>query len=155
MWNRWLLEYVRALPERHYQSAGKEAVINVSEVILIQGEEKNRGLWKTGVVETFISEKNGEVRRAVIKTGNGRKKRALQHLYPWEFSSVSVKAAQPKKLNATANKFEPRKPTATKTKALDKTGQIIDDIEDTKNVTGFLFLQWHSAKKGEVCRQLC
>lgn len=133
MWNRWSSEYVRALRERHNQSACKEPVINVGDVMLIQGEEKNRGLWNTGVVENLISEKDGLVRGAVLKTGNGRKERPLQHLYPLELSSVSVKSANPKKLNPTGKEYEPRKPRAAKTKALEKIGQIISDIEDTKD----------------------
>ena len=101
--------------------------------MLIQGEEKNRGLWKTGVVEKLIRGKDGVVRGAVLKTGNERREKPLQHLYPLELSSVSDKSAQPKKLSPTAKEFEPRKPRAAKTKALEKIGQILSDIENTKD----------------------
>ena len=73
MWKRWSSEYVRALRERHGQLTGKESEINVGDVMLLQGEEKNRGLWKMGVVEKLIAGKDGVVRGAILKTGNGRK----------------------------------------------------------------------------------
>ena len=56
--------------------------------MLLQGdhEEKNRGLWKIGVVKILISGKDEVVRGAILKTGNGRKERPLQRLYPLELS---------------------------------------------------------------------
>jgi hypothetical protein len=44
MRKRWSSEYVRALRERHRQLTGKKSEINVGDVMLLQGEEKNRGL---------------------------------------------------------------------------------------------------------------
>jgi hypothetical protein len=73
MWKRWSSEYVRPLRERHGQLTGKESEINVGDVMLLQGEEKNRGLCKMGVVEKLIAGKDGVVRGAILKTGNGRK----------------------------------------------------------------------------------
>ena len=61
-------------------------------IMLLQGEEKNRRLWKMGVVVKLISGKDGVVRGAVLKIGSGRKERPLQHLYPLELSSGSTKS---------------------------------------------------------------
>lgn len=62
-------------------------------IMLLQGEEKNRRLWKMGVVVKLIrAGKDGVVRGAVLKIGSGRKERPLQHLYPLELSSGSTKS---------------------------------------------------------------
>jgi hypothetical protein len=61
-------------------------------IMLLQGEEKNRRLWKMGVVVKLISGKDGVVRGAVLKIGSGRKERPLQHLYPLELSCGSTKS---------------------------------------------------------------
>ncbi len=90
MWNRWSAGYVRVLRERHGRSTNKEPQINIGNVMLIQGEAKNRGLWKMGLVEKLIKGKDGVIRGAILKTGNGRRERPLQHLYPLELSSVQV-----------------------------------------------------------------
>ena len=95
------------------------ARLNVGDVVLLQGEEKNRGLWKMGVVEKLISRKDGVIRGAILKTGNGRKERPLQHLYPLELSSARTKSHRPKALNPRAEIFELRKSRAMKTKALE------------------------------------
>jgi hypothetical protein len=71
---------------------GKESEINVGDVMLLQGEEKNRGLWKMGVVEKLIAGKDGVVRGAILKTGSGRKEIPLQHLYPLELASATTKS---------------------------------------------------------------
>ena len=90
MWNRWSAGYVQVLRERHGRSTNKEPQINIGNVMLIQGEAKNRGLWKMGLVEKLIKGKDGVIRGAILKTGNGRRERPLQHLYPLELSSVQV-----------------------------------------------------------------
>jgi hypothetical protein len=117
MWKRWSSEYVRALRERHGQLTGKKSEINVGDVMLLQGEEKNRGLWKMGVVEKLIAGKDGVVLGAILKTGHGRKERSLQHLYPLELPSATTKSQQSKALNPKAKAFEPRKSRAAKTRA--------------------------------------
>jgi hypothetical protein len=96
---------------------GKKSEINVGDVMLLQGEEKNRGLWKMGVVEKLIAGKDGVVLGAILKTGHGRKERSLQHLYPLELPSATTKSQQSKALNPKAKAFEPRKSRAAKTRA--------------------------------------
>ncbi|CAB4002990.1 Pro-Pol poly [Paramuricea clavata] len=123
----------RALRDRHGQLTGKKSEINVGDVMLLQGEEESRGLWKMGVVEKLIAGKDGVVRGAILKTGNGRKERPLQHLYLLELASATTKSQQSKALNPNAKAFEPRKSRAAKTKALQMIGQIISDIADSKD----------------------
>ena len=48
-------------------------------------------------------------------------------------ASVPTKSRQSKALNPKGKVFEPRKSRAAKTRALEKIGQIISDIADSKD----------------------
>ena len=72
MWNRWSREYVRSLRERHVNAAEKQAAVpRKGSVAIIQGESKNRNVWKLGILTDLIKGKAGVVRGAKIKTPNG------------------------------------------------------------------------------------
>ena len=60
LWRRWSREYVKALRERHnIIQQTKEMNIKVGEVVLVKSEERNRGKWKLGVVDTPIEGRDG------------------------------------------------------------------------------------------------
>ena len=87
MWNRWTNEYLRGLRERHDLTHDEQSnVINVGDVMLIKGEQRNRAKWKIGIVSRLISGNDGVVRGAVLKSGRDTLERAVQHLYPMELS---------------------------------------------------------------------
>ena len=87
MWNRWTTEYLRGLRERHDLTHDEQSNnINVGDVMLIKGEQRNRAKWKIGIVSKLISGKDGVVRGAVLKSGRDTLERAVQHLYPMELN---------------------------------------------------------------------
>ena len=44
-------EYLTALRERHNLSHKEKPVkININDVVMIKGDEKNRGKWKIGII---------------------------------------------------------------------------------------------------------
>ena len=52
LWLRWKNEYLKSLRERHnLNQKTKETALTPGEVVLIKGEERNRGLWRIGVVD--------------------------------------------------------------------------------------------------------
>ena len=52
MWRRWYHEYIQGLRERHRQEKGENASHpNSGDAVIIESEEKNRNLWKMGVVK--------------------------------------------------------------------------------------------------------
>jgi hypothetical protein len=54
---------MRALRERHTLTHdGKERELRKGDVMLIKGDEKNRRLWKIGIVEQLIPGRDGVVR---------------------------------------------------------------------------------------------
>ncbi len=55
-------------------------------VVLIKGDERNRGKWKIGITDSFIVDGDGVIRGARLRTGNSYIERATQHLFPMELS---------------------------------------------------------------------
>ena len=52
--------------------------------MIIKGEERNRNLWRLGIVTEIFKGKDKIVRAAKIKCGKSELERAVQHLYPIE-----------------------------------------------------------------------
>ena len=87
IWKRWSNEYIKSLREKHnLVHHGKENQIAVGDVVLIKGEEKNRGRWAIGVVESLIRGKDNIVRAARLRSKKTRIERAVQMLYPLELA---------------------------------------------------------------------
>ena len=60
LWRRWSREYVKALRKGHnIIQQTKEMNIKAGEVVLVKSEERNRGKWKLGVVDTPIEGRDG------------------------------------------------------------------------------------------------
>ena len=50
LWSRWTTEYLKALRERHNLNRRTgEVTVNPGDVVLIKGEERNRGRWRFGM----------------------------------------------------------------------------------------------------------
>ena len=87
MWSRWTKEYVRTLRERHNLKHNvKPFNLAVGDVIIIYGEERNRGKWPLGIVQELYPGRDGVIRAAKIKTVNGHLDRPVHLLYPLELS---------------------------------------------------------------------
>ncbi|XP_046844834.1 uncharacterized protein LOC124438683 [Xenia sp. Carnegie-2017] len=88
MWRRWTQEYIRGLREHHKQrNGGKQSDYpNHGDVVTIEGEERNRNMWKIGILEDLIRGRDGVVRGVRLRTAKGRLERAVQQLYPLELS---------------------------------------------------------------------
>ena len=47
LWKRWSSEYLKALRERHnMKHSSKVLSLKIGDVVIVKGEEKNRGKWK-------------------------------------------------------------------------------------------------------------
>jgi hypothetical protein len=94
---------------------GKVISIKIGDVVIVKGEEKNRGKWKIGVVERLVVGKDGIVRGAKLRVGQNTLERAVQHLYPMELScDVAVKTPRPREteLRADVPEFRPKRNAA-------------------------------------------
>ena len=122
IWKRWSNEYIKSLREKHnLVHHGKENQIAVGDVVLIKGEEKNRGRWAIGVVESLIRGKDKIVRAARLRSKKTRIERAVQMLYPLELAcdeehkkgDKEVNEKENSQLNAQEKEFRPRRKAAT------------------------------------------
>ena len=82
-WRRWRREYIHSLMEGHRLNKEEGATPVVGEVVLVVGDEKNRGEWKKGKVSRLIQGKDGVV-RDVILLHKGLIERPLQLVCPLE-----------------------------------------------------------------------
>ena len=86
-WNRWHKEYIHSLMESHRIVKGDGQLPRVGEVVLVLGEEKNRGLWKKGKVVRLITGKDGVVRGVVLRHKGREIERPIQLVCPLEIHS--------------------------------------------------------------------
>ena len=73
--------------ESHRIVKGNGQLSRVGEVVLVLGEEKNRGLWKKGKVVRLISGKDGVVREVVLRHKGHEIERPIQLVCPLEIRS--------------------------------------------------------------------
>ena len=111
MWNSWTREYIRAFRKRHASNTGnKPDTPQVREVVIIKGEEKNRGKWKLEIVEYLIAGRDGLVRAAILHARKSHLERPVQHLYPLQLScDRATKEPENAKLNPDAAAFRPKR----------------------------------------------
>ena len=87
MWQRWKMEYVHGLMESHRIKRGESGFPEIGEVVLIIGDEKNRGQWKKGRVLKHIRDRDGVVRGIYLLDKEKQIQRPLQLVCPLEIRS--------------------------------------------------------------------
>ena len=89
-WKCWRGEYLLELRDAHRHHGGKSdaAPPSVGDVVLVEDEDKPRGLWKLARVSSLITGRDGHPRGAVLHVpssgGQGTLQRPLQRLFPIE-----------------------------------------------------------------------
>ena len=87
LWKRWSREYLSALRERHNcKVGGKTCTLKVGDVVIVRGDESNRGKWSLGVVVDLFEGRDGVVRAAKLRAGKSFLERPVQHLFPLELA---------------------------------------------------------------------
>ena len=128
LWTRWTGEYVKALRERHnLKHDSKTPSLKEGDVMLIKGEERNRGKWNIGIITNLIIGRDGVVRAARLRAGKSYLERAVQQLYPLELSCDMAKQRVQDQLNPEAKTFRPRRRAAANAA---ETVKIIAEEED-------------------------
>ena len=100
------------------------------DVVIIKGEEKNRGLWKLGIVQELITGRDGVVRGAKLRAGRSYLERPVQHLYPMELSCDRTTAMPRATLSAEAPEapvFRPSRDAAVAARARIKDATELTD----------------------------
>ena len=65
-WSRWQKEYVHSLLESHRINRDVSCLPKVGEIVLIIGEEKNRGEWIKAKVLRLVKGKDNVVRGIIL-----------------------------------------------------------------------------------------
>ena len=107
------VEYLRSLRERHraQRGAGRDTPA-VGDVVIVKTEDKNRGKWSLGIIESLIVGNDGVVRGAKLRAGKSYMERAIQQLYPLELSCHRQMPAPQSGMNPEAAPFRPRRDAA-------------------------------------------
>ncbi|CAC5404281.1 unnamed protein product [Mytilus coruscus] len=75
-------EYLKSLQEFHRTTGKNEKAIKTDDVVHIHNDKFCR--WKLAIVEELVTENDGHVRSAVVRTNTGHTKRPIVQLYPSE-----------------------------------------------------------------------
>lgn len=87
VWQRWKKEYVHGLMESHRIKRGECDYPEIGEIVLIIGDEKNRGEWKKGRVLRHIRGRDRVVRGVGLLHKGNQIQRPLQLICPLEIRS--------------------------------------------------------------------
>ena len=87
-WKRWKREYVHSLIESHRLNNETGTIPQVGEIVLIIGDEKNRGEWRKGKVVRLIKGKDDVVREVTLLHKRHTIDRPLQLVCPVEIRAV-------------------------------------------------------------------
>ena len=87
-WSRWRNEYVHGLMEFHKINRGQTEVPQLGEVVLILGEEKNRGRWMRGKVLRHVTGKDGVIRGVILLHKGNHIERPIQLVCSLEIRSA-------------------------------------------------------------------
>ena len=88
VWKRWKREHVHSLMESHRLNKETGTTPKVGEIVLIVGDEKNRGEWKKGKVVRLVQGKDGVVRGVTLFRKGHTIERPLQLVCPLEIRAV-------------------------------------------------------------------
>lgn len=69
-WRRWIREYLPTLTRRSKWHA-RAPPIKVGDVVIIVDEKNPRNCWPKGVILETTATRDGQVRKAIVKTANG------------------------------------------------------------------------------------
>ena len=78
-WRRFYREYLVALRERHsLNHKDKLAYIQIGDVVIIKGENKNRGHWKLAIVEKLQPGEDNAIRAVGLQIAKNYLERPIQ-----------------------------------------------------------------------------
>lgn len=92
-WRRWKTEYIHSLMESHRISKGTDRHPEVGEIVLLVGDEKNRGEWKKGKVTRLIRGKDGVIRGVKLLHKGHQLERPLSLICPLEIQAATQSTA--------------------------------------------------------------
>ena len=96
----------------HSEELEETTAPSVGDVVLVKTEDKNRGKWPLGIIESLVVGNDGVVGGAKLLAGKSYMERAIQQLYPLQLSCDRQMPAPRAGMNPEAAPFRPRRDTA-------------------------------------------
>ena len=93
-WSRWQKEYIHGLMESHRITRVDTQPPEVGEIVLIVGEEKNRGQWKKGRVLRIVKGADGVARGVILLHKGNQLERPIQCVCPLAIRCVEKEPSQ-------------------------------------------------------------
>ena len=119
VWNRWNIEYLRSLRERHnIKNNQRHMEIVIWSVLLIKGNDKYRGKWNIGIVEELYEEQDNIIRAVKLRSRKTYNERPIQFLYLLKLNcgtwkrQKTVHQCSKQPLNVNASEFKQRRNAA-------------------------------------------
>ena len=122
-WQRWKAEYIHGLMECHRVNKGTNAHPETGEIVLLVGDEKNRGEWKKGKVTKLIRGKDGVIRGVKLLHKGRHLERPLSLICPLE-----IKAETQPVVTGTPQKQQPVHPRRSTRQAAQNAKQVIRTV---------------------------
>ncbi|XP_071044610.1 uncharacterized protein [Parasteatoda tepidariorum] len=83
-WTKWKEQYVLLKTAHWLTTSENQLNLQVQDVVLIEGAQKNKLLWSLGVIEEVYLGRDGKVWSCLVRTNGSRIRRPVQLLYPFE-----------------------------------------------------------------------
>ena len=125
VWQRWKREYLHSLMGIHRITKTNSCIPEIGEIVLITGEEKNRGKWKKGKVIKLVKGRDGVVRGVTLLHKGHTIERPLQAVCPLEIRSVTDEKGKEEVM--TERNLEKRQKRNSAMNAVMKTKIILED----------------------------
>ena len=91
---RWQRAYINSLMESHRINCGKQPIPEIGEIVLVVGEQKNRGEWMKCRVIRHVKGRDGVVRGVILLHKGNHIQRPLQLVCPLEIKCSQIKCSQ-------------------------------------------------------------
>lgn len=108
-WQRWKKEYIHSLMENHRIHREVGSVPEIGEIVLLIGDEKNRGEWTKGKVVRHVKGKDGVVRGVTLLHKGHYIQRPLTLVCPLE-----IKAVEDVRVEETRKEPQQRRASSTR-----------------------------------------
>ena len=128
VWQRWKKEYLHSLMGVHRITKTNSCIPKPGEIVLVIGEEKNRGKWKKGKVINLIKGKDEVVRGVTLLHKGHTIERPLQAVCPLEIRSC-VTDEKAKEEVTNVKHHEKRQKRDSALNAAMKTKIMMEEIE--------------------------
>ena len=105
-WKRWKHEYIHSLSESHGVNRKTAPVPDIGEIVLVVGDEKNRGKWMKGRVMRHVRGRDGIIRGVTLLHKGHHIERPLSLVCPLEIKGPVATEDAPLQLTPRSQQTE-------------------------------------------------